>query len=59
MRSDFSKLVHPMLEPLGKNHHESWPKSGSIRFDFDKEWIGAKGYVPSRRLVSAPEPVLR
>jgi len=34
-----------MLEPVGKNHHKGYPKSGSIRFDFDKEWIGAKGYV--------------
>jgi len=38
-----SFLVHQMLEPVGKHSHESLPKSGSIRFDFDKEWIGAKG----------------
>ena len=42
INSHFGNLVHPMLEPLGKSHHE-YPKSGSIRFDFDKEWIGAKG----------------
>ncbi|ORX38592.1 hypothetical protein BD324DRAFT_621513 [Kockovaella imperatae] len=44
INSHFLTLVHPMLEPIGKSHHD-FPKSGSIRFDFDKDWIGAKGYV--------------
>ena len=41
----FANLVHPMLESVGKTQQEHWPKSGSIKFEFDKEWIGAKGYV--------------
>jgi hypothetical protein len=29
---------------VGQNSEMS-PKSGVIKFEFDKEWIGAKGYV--------------
>jgi hypothetical protein len=25
---------------------ETAPRSGFIKFEFDKDWIGAKGYVP-------------
>jgi hypothetical protein len=31
---------------VGQNS-EMAPKTGFIKFEFDKEWIGAKGYVPS------------
>jgi hypothetical protein len=32
-----------MLESVGTKHsHSDWARSGSIRFEFDKEWIGAK-----------------
>ncbi|KAK8854857.1 hypothetical protein IAR55_003596 [Kwoniella newhampshirensis] len=41
--SHFSNLVHPMLESVGFNKHDNFPKSGTIKFEFDKEWIGAKG----------------
>jgi len=30
------------IEPVGHNH-TSPPKSGSIKFEFDKDWIGGKG----------------
>jgi hypothetical protein len=29
---------------VGQNSETS-PKTGVIKFEFDKEWIGAKGYV--------------
>lgn len=29
---------------VGQNSEMS-PKTGVIKFEFDKEWIGAKGYV--------------
>ena len=29
---------------VGQNS-ELAPRSGTIKFEFDKEWIGAKGYV--------------
>jgi len=27
------------------HNHTSPPKSGSIKFEFDKDWIGGKGWV--------------
>ncbi|WRT68311.1 uncharacterized protein IL334_005287 [Kwoniella shivajii] len=42
--SHFSHFVQPMLEGgVGSNKPESFPKSGYIKFEFDKDWIGAKG----------------
>jgi len=38
----FTNLVQGMIEPVGNNHH-NYPKSGTIKFEFDKHWIGAKG----------------
>ncbi|WVR07446.1 hypothetical protein IAU60_004487 [Kwoniella sp. DSM 27419] len=43
INSHFSQLVHPMLESVGQqNKSDSFPKSGTIKFEFDKDWIGAK-----------------
>lgn len=41
---EVSGIGHPGIERLGVNHHGS-PKSGMIKFEFDKDWIGAKGYA--------------
>lgn len=32
------------IDPIGKTHFDA-PKSGTIKFEFDKDWIGAKGSV--------------
>jgi hypothetical protein len=41
--SHFSSLVHPMMDTLGRESEESWGRSGKIKFQFDRNWIGAKG----------------
>ncbi|WVQ99944.1 hypothetical protein IAU59_007087 [Kwoniella sp. CBS 9459] len=41
--SHFAHFAHSMIEPVGANKAESFPKSGTIKFEFDKDWIGAKG----------------
>ncbi|KAK4689492.1 hypothetical protein P7C73_g613, partial [Tremellales sp. Uapishka_1] len=40
--SHFTNMAHPMMESVGKHSHESLPRTGSVRFDFDKDWIGGK-----------------
>ncbi|OCF37873.1 hypothetical protein I316_00097 [Kwoniella heveanensis BCC8398] len=41
--SHFAQFAHPMIEPVGTNKADNFPKSGTIKFEFDKDWIGAKG----------------
>ncbi|WVF72740.1 hypothetical protein IAT40_007558 [Kwoniella sp. CBS 6097] len=41
--SHFANFAHPMIDPIGTNKADSFPKSGTIKFEFDKDWIGAKG----------------
>jgi hypothetical protein len=41
--SHFSTFVHPMMDTLGREAEESWGRSGKIKFQFDRNWIGAKG----------------
>lgn len=31
------------MEPIGVNKFEPTPKSGFVKFEFDKDWLGAKG----------------
>ncbi|WWD02498.1 hypothetical protein V865_000538 [Kwoniella europaea PYCC6329] len=42
--SHFSQFAQSALgENAPTNKNESYPKSGYIKFEFDKDWIGAKG----------------
>ncbi|WVQ81942.1 hypothetical protein IAT38_004069 [Cryptococcus sp. DSM 104549] len=42
--SHFASLVQPIIEPLGSNSKpDAFAKAGTIKFEFDKDWIGAKG----------------
>lgn len=31
------------MEPIGTSRFDPGPKSGSIKFEFDKDWLGARG----------------
>ncbi|KIR58862.1 hypothetical protein I312_104587 [Cryptococcus bacillisporus CA1280] len=53
------------MEPIGVNKFEPTPKSGFVKFEFDKDWLGAKGeaevlhHYITTAAASAPPPAER